>query len=336
MTTINVQLTAHDLMGLRFAFSPIMTVATSYALLARPDAHDAIYRPWVNEAHSALYGLEFPFLDAVIPPKNYMADFVTPTPDRRICDLEVELNRVRTTPVEVIRANVEKLIDIHGDSEQRRMFLAYPYESMECLIDEIQVYWKRVLAAHWDHMIPRLDDDILRHARQLALHGADVMLNGVSPSMRYQSLLLQLDKSKSTCDSKFTEYALNGRGLYLVPSMLTCPDNVYWQIVPDYEPMVIYGAHGTGLWYGSPVLPNPEKELIMALGEGRARVLLSLIDPAPTSELARNLHMTSGALSQQLKRLRGAGLVTTQRRGHFVYYGLSERGHKLIELFAGE
>ncbi|MFN8529093.1 MAG: metalloregulator ArsR/SmtB family transcription factor [Anaerolineae bacterium] len=335
MTTISIQLTAQDVIGLRFAYSPAMTITTSYALMKRPEGSDALFRRWMNEAEQALHGMEFPFMDAVIPPRSYMADFVTPTPDRRICELEMELTRIRETPAEVIRANVEKLIDLHGENEQRHFFLAYPYESLECLIDELRVYWRRVLAPHWDRMVPKLDDDIMLHARQLALHGADTMLNAVSPSMKYDSLLIQLDKSKSPCDHKETEVALNGRGLYLVPSMLTYAEAVYWQIVPEYEPMLIYGAHGSGLWYESPVIPNPEKELVMALGAGRARVLLALADPAPTSELARKLHMTSGALSQQLKRLRGAGLVTTQRRGYFVYYGLSDRGQKLIDLFVG-
>lgn len=333
MNTIYIQLTAHDLGRLRFAYSPMMTVSTSFALLARPDLDDAFYRPWMTEARNTLHGLEFPFMEAVLPPRSYMADFVTPTPDRLICELETELERIRATPLDVIRGNVEKLIDLHGETEHRHAFLAYPYESMECLIDEIRVYWRRTLAAHWDRMMPRLDDDILRHARELALHGAHTMLNQVSPAMRYDDLLIQLDKSKSTCEIINKDVSLNGRGLYLVPTMLTCIDHIYWQIVPEFEPMLIYGAHGSGLWYESPELPNPEKELVMALGEGRARVLLSLANPAPTSELARRLHMTSGALSQQLKRLRGAGLVTTQRRGYFVYYGLSERGQKLIDLF---
>jgi len=333
MNTINIHLTPHDLTGLRFAYSPMMTIAASYALLARDHAYNATHRRWIDEAKQAVHGIDFPFLDAVIQPRSYMVDFITPTPDRRICDLHTELERVRSTPTGVIRANIEKMIGIHGETEVRRFFLSHPSEALACLLEEVRVYWQRVLASHWERMHLRYDEDILLHARQLALHGADVMLNEVASSMRYQPMLIQLDKSKSPCTHIETEINLNGRGLYLVPSMLTCPDSVMWQISPEYEPMLIYGAHGSGLWYESPVLPNPEKELVMALGEGRARVLLALINPAPTSELAHKLHMTSGALSQQLKRLRGAGLVTTQRRGYFVYYGLSERGQKLIDLF---
>lgn len=335
MNTINIHLTPHDLTGLRFSYSPLVTMVNSFKLLANPRAYYGLYHRWIDEAQRALHGLEFPFMESMILPHSYIADFITPTPENRICDTETELARVLATPTDVIRANVEKLIDLHGETEPRRFFLSHPSEAMACLIEEIRLYWQRVLAAHWDRMMLRFDEDILQHARQLALHGADVMLNNMSSAMTYVPMLILLDKSKSTCSHSLTDVMLEGRGLYLVPSMLTCPESVMWQIVPEFEPMLIYGAHGSSLWYESPVLANPEKELVMALGEGRARVLLALTNPAPTSELARQLHMTSGALSQQLKRLRGAGLVITQRRGYFVYYGLSERGQKLIDLFVG-
>lgn len=335
MKTINIHLTPHDLTGLRFSYSPLVTIVNSFKLLTNPREYYGLYNRWIDEAERALHGLEFPFMDALVAPRSYIADFITPTPESRICDFETELARVFDTPADVIRANIEKLIDLHGESEHRHFFLSHPSEATACLIEELRLYWQRVLAAHWERMMLRFDEDILQHARQLALHGADTMLNNVSPAMTYAPMLIQLDKSKSTCSYPLMDVNLDGRGLYLVPAALTCPDSIMWQIVPEFEPMLIYGAHGSGVWYESPTLANPEKELVMALGEGRARVLLALIHPAPTSELARKLHMTSGALSQQLKRLRGAGLVTTQRRGYFVYYGLSERGQKLIDLFVG-
>ncbi|MBE2269864.1 MAG: winged helix-turn-helix transcriptional regulator [Anaerolinea sp.] len=331
MTIINIQFAPAEFSDLRFAFAPLLETTTSYALLKKNDESAVHYR-WSEETRRALHGLEFPFMDALIPPHRYIADFVTPTPNAPVRSLHDEFERLRATPVSTIHANVQYLIALHGESEHRRYYLAYPHESVECLIEELSLYWKRALQPHWDRITQRLEGDILLHARKMALHGTPAMLNDLTDTVSYQDEHLMLQKSE--CVHQQTEYALDGRGLVLAPTVFKYACGVSWQIVPEYTPMVIYGAHGSGLWHGEP-LPNPEKELVLAFGDARARVLLAVQTPAPTSELARRLHMTSGAVSQQLKRLRGAGLVSTQRQGYFVYYALTERGQKLIDLFAG-
>jgi DNA-binding transcriptional ArsR family regulator len=65
----------------------------------------------------------------------------------------------------------------------------------------------------------------------------------------------------------------------------------------------------------------------------RASLLAILREPTPTSGLARQLGVTAGAVSQQLSRLMDAGLLDAHRSGYRVYYRLSERGHKLMDLF---
>ena len=96
--------------------------------------------------------------------------------------------------------------------------------------------------------------------------------------------------------------------------------------------MLIYGARGSGLWYRAE-MPEPDKALRMALGTGRAKVLVALKSPAHTAELAQRLKLTSGAISQHLQRLNHAGLVESHRSSHRVYYHLTPRGEKLVGLF---
>ena len=102
---------------------------------------------------------------------------------------------------------------------------------------------------------------------------------------------------------------------------------------PHWLPMLIYGARGGGLWYREEV-PDPEEPLTLTLGAAKAKLLLTLKQPAHTAELAQKLSVTAGAVSQQLGRLHEAGLVESHRSSSRVYYRLTARGEKLIAVFA--
>ena len=59
--------------------------------------------------------------------------------------------------------------------------------------------------------------------------------------------------------------------------------------------------------------------------ETRLRILLLLRDRRLcVGALARRLGLTQGAVSQHLKVLRGAGLVTARREGYYVHYAVNE------------
>jgi len=60
--------------------------------------------------------------------------------------------------------------------------------------------------------------------------------------------------------------------------------------------------------------------------EARVRVLQLLKQRALcVGALAARLHMSSAAVSQHLRVLRGAGLVEADRRGNFVHYRVNEK-----------
>jgi DNA-binding transcriptional ArsR family regulator len=74
-------------------------------------------------------------------------------------------------------------------------------------------------------------------------------------------------------------------------------------------------------------------ELTFLLGGSRAGILSSLAEAATTTDLARELGMSPGAISQHLRRLARAGLVNRTRVGRRVYYEHSDRGARLLRLF---
>jgi len=67
------------------------------------------------------------------------------------------------------------------------------------------------------------------------------------------------------------------------------------------------------------------------LGRGRARVLLALGRPAATLDLARQLAVSPGGVSQHLGVLRRAGLVTGRRDGRRVVYERTGKGDRLCD-----
>ena len=68
------------------------------------------------------------------------------------------------------------------------------------------------------------------------------------------------------------------------------------------------------------------------IGGTRADLLRVLEVPMTTSELARRLHLTPAAVSQQLGLLRRAGVVDARRQGREVYSELTPEGRKLLDL----
>ena len=323
-----VHLQSSDLENIRFTYSPLVQLVTSYHALYQ-NLPAATLDVWVEDARHALHGMELVYLNALIAQCSYIADFITPTPPTAENNIEEGLALIAATSTEIIRDNVLRVIDYDGENEIRRHYLAQPREAIDCLLQELRLYWQHTLARHWPRMQTVLENDVLYHARQMALHGIDSMFSDLSEKISYENGVVLLKKHEKRNQKK--EWFLEGQGLYLVP-MAIYPEGMLYQIAPHWHPMIMYGARGAGLWFQSH-LPEPDKALRVALGTGRARVLVALQSPAHTGELALRLNLTSGAISQHLRRLHQAGLVESHRSSHRVYYRLSQRGEKLVGLF---
>jgi DNA-binding transcriptional ArsR family regulator len=94
--------------------------------------------------------------------------------------------------------------------------------------------------------------------------------------------------------------------------------------------MLVYPSRGVAtLW--SPVPAADESALVSLLGAPRARLLGVLEEPLATIEIARRLRVTPSAVSQHLRVLYAAGLVTRARDGRRVLYRRSPLGDRLAE-----
>ncbi len=326
---ITLALSPGDIEKVRFAYSPLIEVVSSFKLLQTPEYH-APYADWVAETKRLLDQVDFPYMSATILPHRYIVDFLTPTPTRTVLSFEDEIDRVRETPDDVIRKNVEFAISIAGMTPIRGEFLERPREALECLIEELRFYWQQALEPHWSKLASILEGDVLFRARRLALYGIDSMFTDLAETVEYQQGKIRLYKD---CKPHFPpSYQLKGEGVQLVPSVFAACAGM-WQVVPEYLPMIIYQTRGLGLWRGGN-LPEPGEAMQLTLGTSRARLLQALVEPAHTNDLAQRLSVTAGAVSQQLGRLSQAGLINSYRSGSRVYYHLSPRGERLMDAFA--
>jgi DNA-binding transcriptional ArsR family regulator len=326
---IKLHLTPADVENIRFAFSPLIELSASFQVLQ--DSHPLpFHQAWVDETRRQFEGIDFPYMRAAILPHSYIVDFLSPTPAKSTVSFGDEIERLRQTPDEVIRRNIQQAIALEGMTPVRRIFLEHPREALECLIEELTFYWQQALEPYWTQLATILDSDVQFRARTLALSGIDAMFMGLADKVDYQNSTLQIH-GEEACNAN-ESFELKGDGIRLVPSIFASCGSA-WQVVPEYLPMLIYPTRGLGLWRHNNAA-EANDALAITLGASRARLLQALAEPAHTLELAQRLDITPGAVSQQLGRLSSAGLLDSYRSGSKVYYRLSSRGERLLNVFA--
>jgi DNA-binding transcriptional ArsR family regulator len=358
---ITLDMLMQDVEATRLSYSPLVEIAVSYHALT---AYRHVVPPtsqqsrWLDEAELALRDVELPFLHSLASNLGYIPDFLTPTPTGIPRTLDEELNALMATTEVDVRRHLQYLLEKHPEvqNDVTKHYQMYPHEAIYCLIDEVRLYWDRVLAPHWSQIKGVLEGDILYRARQLATGGAVAVYQDLGPTIRLsQPVLAQAALAQQAAAQGQTAailidpyynsseivqlkiekahdhyHDITGRGMQLVPTAFPCK-NAWWQVDEAYTPMLNYPARGLGQWKQetSPALQSLE----LLVGPARASVLVALDIPATTSELARQLHITAGGISQHLDRLQQAGLVEPHRSGRSVYYQLTERGQALLTLF---
>jgi DNA-binding transcriptional ArsR family regulator len=111
---------------------------------------------------------------------------------------------------------------------------------------------------------------------------------------------------------------LAGMGIVLVPCGFTWP-TLTVGCCGFQQPVLIYPPRGVAeLWEVSPAEQTDPLGALM--GNTRAALLASLDLPRPTTQLARQLDLSTAAVSQHLKILKDTALVTARRRGRLVLY----------------
>ncbi len=337
---ITVSVSENDLRQLRFAYSPLVELSLSYGFLRSivegnedyGTVVGAVYlrRRWLEDAIPMMQRLHLPYLDATILPWHYVADFMTPTPRRIVMRIENCLQELLNTPHDIIRRNMEQLIDLAGESEARLHLLHDPATALPLLVEQAYEYWTAVVAPHWTALARILEKDVMHRARQMVLEGVTPTVGNLDTGMILAKDYLLLERPTEA------DVTLRGEGIQFVPSAFSwCKSTSFalmWQINDDWHPMVIYQARGIGNLVPADK-PKIGEALELTLGAAKARILQALDAPSSTGELADRLYVTPGSISQQMRRLSQAGLVESDRNGSRVYHRRTARGDDLLRVF---
>jgi hypothetical protein len=326
---IRIRLDATDLAHTRFAFSPLWEVVASYRALLNPSM-TAVHLPWAREVLGVLRASPIAPMAALITPRLYMPDFLTPPPSTPYPRIEDELATVRATTHEIVRAEVRRTYAPIGElTRDARLFIDDTDNALVALVTSLELYWRKAIAPYWPRMKALLEDDVAERARTLALSGAEALFSDLSPDIHYDGDTLTLIKRSATFHDEVTP---GGRGVLLVPSVFVWP-KVMSVIDPPWQTTIFYPPRGVGnLWHNAP--PKPAKALATLLGETRARIFASLNAPASTQDLARLHRMPPGGVAHHLKQLAQAGMVDKRRDGRIVRYRWSDTGRRFAQLFS--
>ncbi|WP_026413190.1 ArsR/SmtB family transcription factor [Actinomadura oligospora] len=321
---IELRLDVEDLADTRFVISPLAEAALSLRVWLLPHYY-ALQLPWLRSAAGELGDLDIRLLLALVGTHRAVPDFLTARPDDPLPDFAAELDRVRRVPPDKIAADVHVALQGRPAPAVLAAELDRPARFRDRLADLLAAYWDAVLAPHWPRMRGVLEADLLYRAQRLARGGARLLFADLHPAIRWRAGKLSLDLSYPHTELRIP---ITGRGLVLMPAVFLRTPGL--PLGADEPPLVSYPARGIAtVWETTPpVRPGVLTDLI---GRPKATLLACLDGPATTTDLARRLGVTPGAVSQHLAVLHDAGLVTRSRTGRSVLYARTTLGDHLLQ-----
>ena len=312
-----------DLLRTRFAITPLIELVGAVYALRDPHRY-AVHRPWADWARPRAEPLDLTLLDVVAPfGTSFWPVFVGLPPRAPRTDIDAELDRVAATRPGQVR---EELLRTYpgGVPPAARPFVEAPASALPALVAQMRAFWDAALAPWWSTISAALEAEIAARARRLAADGPRAAFADLHPTVDWRAGTLCVHPTKKAA----ADVELGGRGLLLVPAVFTWP-TVWPRTDPPWDPALVYPPRGIGdLWTAG----EPRHDgLESLLGRRRARLLLELARPASTLDLARRLGVSAGGVSDHLKVLRHAGLVSGRREGRQVIYARTGKGDALCD-----
>jgi DNA-binding transcriptional ArsR family regulator len=320
---IEARFDTEALTRVRFAISPMWEVTRSAKALRDPAAA-ALHLPWVEQVLPRVADLDLAPLFALQSAPEYNPDFVNPPPSTPLVEFEDELQTMLETPDEQIAAEVRYGYAGAPIPAVLEPFLSEPRKAIEALAELMREYWVRCHAENWPRMRSLLEHDVLYRSRQIADGGTARLFCDLADGVSWCDGVLRIPGS---CEGSLD---VDERGLLLLPSVFVWPSATTVTLEP-WQPTVIYPARGVGMLWSPDEAPSPPESLERLVGRTRATLLNALDSPRTTTELAGELGLTAGAVSQHLAVLRDAGLVHGRRVARSVLYLRSAQGSALVK-----
>ncbi|MFJ4837302.1 ArsR/SmtB family transcription factor [Streptomyces sp. NPDC088746] len=323
---LRIHVSGVDLSRVRMATRPDAmweTVLSFHRLRDRRGS--TVFGKWRKESRTRLNG-EARLLSAVVPPRGYFPDFLTPAgPGAEPFALDAGMEALRDTPADRIR---EELGLLAGDAPHRRRLSGGALsealaegrtEPLGRLISTLRAYHRAAVEPYWPHIRASVEADRAVRGRALLDGGADELLATLPPMIRWRAPVLEADYPVDR------ELRLDGRGLLLQPSYFCRGTPVVYRD-PCLPPVLVYPVTHPG----APAVAEPGPWLGRLVGHTRSAVLRAIGNGCTTSELARRTGVSLASASQHACVLREAGLVRTLRHGSSVLHTLTPLGSALL------
>lgn len=314
---LRIHFTTDDVARVRLAAGPdpLWETVISLFRLRRPGP-ELTFGRWHRHAVRAGRRSDLSILAPLVH-QTYFPDFLTPA--EGTASLASGLDALVSTPVTRLRTDMARLARTRAPltSWMRELADGDP-GTLRQLAGALRSHHDAVVAPFGTDARAQVDADRGRRARVLLDQGAEGLLNSFRPMMRWQSPVLEVDVPQHRA------LHLNGRGLLLVPSYLSCgtPDLLFDPALPPVLVYPIEHCLRRSLAAG--------EALSALMGPTRAALLESLADRRTTSELARRVGVSPASVSQHTAVLRDARLIHTVRVGKAVLHGLTPLGAALL------
>ncbi|AXB45112.1 ArsR/SmtB family transcription factor [Amycolatopsis albispora] len=316
---LRIHLSSADLGRVRVARQPdeLWNVALGLQRLRAAEGPSALggWRTWAGERVARTPGGREAVhrLATVLPTRGYFPDFLTPT--RGEATLDDGLRTLLETPAERVEAELRLL----GD--QRWEHTRWVTETgLGGLAGAMTRFHEVAIAPVSRQLRAMFEAERMVRDRILLDQGVEALLDSFTPFARWRAPVLEVDFPVEQ------ELELDERGLVLLPSAF-CRGRPTSLRDPDLPPVLVYPVAAD--WSE----PKAEAGAIAALiGPTRQQVLACIAQSAggrTTTEIARELGVSTASASQHATVLRNAGLIYSRRLGNSVLHGPTELGKAL-------
>lgn len=316
------RLSPGDISAIRFGVSPGHELAGAVRTLLDP-AQAPLHWGWVRSARDRLPERPVALLGALIGRDGYLPDFLTSDPSWDMSP-EQELTRLQGASEHAIRRDLGKVI--RRSSGSRRVLLeglaSDPARARVAVADAWEQVWEALLQPQWPAVERLLRADIATRARRIGELGLARMVSTLHDRVAWGG-----DAVRITMLRHSEVVDCTGTGLMLVPAVFLRTCAVVTE--PPAQPVLFYPVHGLSEQWSRDHVPRAAA-LAALLGEGRAMILTSLIEPLSTSEAAQASDLAVSTASHHLGVLREAGLVDSRRAGRLVLHGRTPLGDALV------
>lgn len=316
---LRIHFTSEDLARTRIAagVNPFWEMVFSRYRLAERHRPAAL-KPWLDRVRAVPRGMRsgVAVLSALTPLGPYFPDFVTPP--EGLAGLDAGAEAILRTPRRRVEHELGRLAAWSPVPSWTRRLADGEDETRTRVVAALRSYHATAIAPHADLIEARVTAERARRQRDLAGGGAEGVLRGMAPLMRWSPPVLELPYPVER------DLHLHGRGLVLVPSYF-CRRRAVALANPDLPPTLAYPIDQTSYWQAA-----TGTALADLLGVTRATVLTSIETGATTTTLARRVLTSPGSASRHTQVLREAGLIATNRRGTAVWHTLTPLGAALL------